>query len=143
MAIHFLKPNRLNIILLIFITEEKLGEKTDFEGGILVSDEMLDIIGKVIDLHFWKESYKDLDVPLVTSIIIWFRKKSRKNSSNTNVLFEKALNYVDKALRDMAGFDMNNDDYKNLCREAFTDEYIYPFVFKLINKSESKFSLCN
>ena len=120
-----------------------MGEKTDFEGGILVFDEMLDFIGKVIDLLFWRESYKDLDVRLVTSFIIWFSKKSRKNSSHTNILFEKALNYVDNALRDMAGFDMNNDDYKNLCREAFTDEYIYPFVIKLINKSESNFSTCN
>ena len=63
-----------------------------------------------------------MDVSLVISIISWFTKKSRKNSSKTNILFEKALSYVDKLLRDMAGFDMNNDEYKSLCREAFKDE---------------------
>ena len=50
---------------------------------------------------------------------------------------------VEHIYRDIAGFDMSNDEFKSLCRKAWRDNYNYLLINRLEDKNGSKYMICN
>ena len=50
---------------------------------------------------------------------------------------------VEQIYRDIAGFDMSYDEFKELCRDAWKEKKNYLEINILEDKNESKCKICN
>ena len=125
--------------------EEDLGDKSiqDFQNCCVVFDDMLDSNQKLTDPFFTRGRHNDLDVYYLSQSYFDLPERTIRNNSNIIILFRQTLNDVEHIYRDIAGFDMSNDEFKNLCREAWRDEYNYLLINRLEGKNGSKYMICN
>ena len=70
-------------------------------------------------------------------------KRNIGNNSNIIILFKQTLKDVEHIYRDIAGFDMSYDEFKNLCREAWRQKYNCLLLNRLEDKNKNKYKLCN
>ena len=125
--------------------EEDLGDKSiqDFQNCCVVFDDMLDSNQKLIDPFFTRGRHNDLDVYYLSQSYFDLPKRTIRNNSNIRILFQQTLKDVEHIYRDIAGFDMSNDEFKSLCREAWRDNYNYLLINRLEDKNGSKYMICN
>ena len=125
--------------------EEDLGDKSiqDFQNCCVVFDDMLDSNQKLIDSFFTTGRHKDLDVYHLSQSYFDLSKRTIRNNSNIIILFQQTLKDVEHIYRVIAGFDMSNDEFKSLCREAWRDNYNYLLIKRLEDKNGSKYMICN
>ena len=125
--------------------EEDLGDKSiqDFQKCCVVFDVMLDSNQKLIDPFFTRGRHNDLDVYYLSQSYFDLPKRTIRNNSNIIILFQQTLKDVEHIYRDIAGFDMSNDEFKSLCREAWRDPYNYLLINRLEDKNGSKYMICN
>ena len=125
--------------------KEDLGDKSiqDFQNCCVVFDDMLDSNQKLIDPFFTKGRHNDLDVYYSSQSYFDSPKRTIRNNSNIIILFQQTLKDVEHIYRDIAGFDMSNDEFKSLCREAWRDNYNYLLINRLEDKNGSKYMICN
>ena len=125
--------------------EEDLGDKSiqDFQNCCVVFDDMLDSNQKLIDPFFTRGRHNDLDVYYLSQSYFDLPKRTIRNNSNIIILFQQTLKDVEHIYRDIAGFDMSNDEFKSLCREAWRDPYNYLLINRLEDKNGSKYIICN
>ena len=124
---------------------EDLGDKSiqDFQNCCVVFDDMLDSNQKLIDPFFTRGRHNDLDVYYLSQSYFDLPKRTIRNNSNIIILFQQTLKDVEHIYRDIAGFDMSNDEVKSLCREAWRDNYNYLLINRLEDKNGSKYMICN
>ena len=125
--------------------EEDLGDKSiqDFQNCCVVFDDMLDSNQKLIDPFFTRGRHNDLDVYYLSQSYFDLPKRTIRNNSNIIILFQQTLKDVEHIYRDIAGFDMSNDEFKSLCREAWRDNYNYLLINRLEDKNGKKYMICN
>ena len=125
--------------------EEDLGDKSiqEFQNCCVVFDDMLDSNQKLIDPFFTRGRHNDLDVYYLSHSYFDLPKRTIRNNSNNIILFQQTLKDVEHIYRDIAGFDMSNDEFKSLCREAWRDNYNYLIINRLEDKNGSKYMICN
>ena len=125
--------------------EEDLEDKSiqDFQNCCVVFDDMLDTSQKLIDPFFTRGRHNDLDVYYLSQSYFDLPKRTIRNNSNFIILFQQILKDVEHNYRDIAGFDMSNDEFKSLCREAWRDNYNYLLINRLEDKNGSKYMICN
>ena len=125
--------------------EEDLGDKSiqDFQNCCVVFDDMLESNQKLIDPFFTRGRHNDLDVYYLSHSYFDLPKRTIRNNSNIIILFQQTLKDVEHIYRDIAGFDMSNDEFKSLCREAWRDDYNYLIINRLEDKNGSKYMICN
>ena len=125
--------------------EEDLGDKSiqDFQNCCVVFDDMLDSNQKLIVPFFTRGRHNDLDVYYLSQSYFDLSKRTIRNNSIIIILFQQTLKDVEHIYRDIAGFDMSNDEFKSLCREAWRDKYNYLLINRLEDKNGSKYMICN
>ena len=125
--------------------EEDLEDKSiqEFQNCCVVFDDMLDSNQKLIDPFFTRGRHNDLDVYYLSQSYFDLPKRTIRNNSNIIILFQQLLKDVEHIYRDIEGFDMSNDEFKSLCREAWRDNYNYLLINRLEDKNGSKYMICN
>ena len=125
--------------------DEDLEDKSiqDFQNCCVVFDDMLDTSQKLIHPFFTRGRHNDLDVYYLSQSYFDLPKRTIRNNSNIIILFQQTLEDVEHIYRDIAGFDMSNDEFKSLCREAWRDNYNYLLINRLEDKNGSKYMICN
>ena len=125
--------------------EEDLENKSiqDFQNCCVVFDDMLDTSQKLIDPFFTRGRHNDLDVYYLSQSYFDLPKRTIRNNSNIIILFQQTLKDVEHIYRDIAGFDMSYDEFKELCREAWRERYNYLLINRLEDKNGSKYMICN
>ena len=137
-------PEQYNKIEIDVSVDEDLEDRTiqDFQNCCIVFDDMLDSNQKLIDPFFTRGRHNDLDVYYLSQSYFDLPKRTIRNNSNIIILFQQTLKDVEHIYRDIAGFDMSNDEFKSLCREAWRDNYNY-LINRLEDKNGSKYMICN
>ena len=100
--------------------EEDLEDITiqSFQNCCVVFDDMLDSNQNLIDPFSTRGRHNDLDVFCLTTSYFDSPKRTIRNNSKIKILFQQTLINVEHIYRDIAGFDMSYDDFKNLCGGA-------------------------
>ena len=113
--------------------EEDLEDKSiqDFQNCCVVFDDMLDSNQKLIDPFFTRGRHNDLDVYYLSQSYFDLPKRTIRKNSNIIILFQQTLKDVEHIYRDIAGFDMSYDEFKELCREAWREKYNYLLINRL------------
>ena len=94
-------------------------------------------------IFFTRGSYNDLDVYFLSQSYFDLPKRTIRSNSNIITFFQQTLKDVEHIYRDFAGFDMSYDEFKNLCRESWEENYIYLLLNRLEDKNGKKHMICN
>ena len=78
-----------------------------------------------MDQFFIRGCYNKLDIYYLSQSYFDLRKITIRNNNNENFLFIQTLEDIGNKYRDVGGYDMSYDEYKQIFREPCEEEYIY------------------
>ena len=99
------------------ITEETK-HLSEYENAIIVFDDILGSSNsRHIDQFFIRGRHNDLDIYFLSQSYFDLPKRTIRNNSNKKILFNQTVKDIEHIYRDVAGYDMSYDDFKELCRK--------------------------
>ena len=115
-----------------------------YENGIIVFDDILGSSNsRFIDQFFIRGRHNNLDIYYLSQSYFDLPKRTIRNNSNKIILFNQTLKYIELIYRDVAGYDMNYDEFKDLCRKSWEDDYNYLSIDRSKKRDQVKFCICN
>ena len=58
-------------------------------------------------------------------------------------MFNQTLKDIEHIYRDVAGYDMNYDEFKELCRKSWEEDYNYLYIDRSKKRDQGKYCICN
>ena len=119
--------------------EENVEDLEMYRGCCRVFDDMLDSNQKLIDRFFTRGRHNLCDVDYLSQSFFDVPKKTIRNNSKIIILLQQTLKDVEHIYRDIAGFDMYYDEFKELCREAWKEKHNYLLINRLEGENGSRY----
>ena len=125
--------------------EEVLKDRTiqDFHNCCVVFDDMSDSIQKVIDSFLTRGSHNNLDVYYLSQSHFDLPKRTIRINSNIILLFQQTVEDVEHIYREIAGFDMSYEEFKELCRNSWKENYNFLLIDMLEDGHGQNYKICN
>ena len=57
-------------------------------------------------------------------------------------MFNQTLKDIEHIYRDVAGYDMNYDEFKVLCRKSWEEDYNYLYIDRSKKRDQGKYCIC-
>ena len=115
-----------------------------YENGIIVFDDILGSSNsRFIDQFFIRGRHNNLDIYYLSQSYFDLPKRTIRNNSNKIILFIQTLKDVEHIYRDIAGYDMNYDEFKDLCRKSWEEDYNYICIDRSKKRDQGKCCICN
>ena len=70
-------------------------------------------------------------------------KRTIRIFSNKIILFNQTLKDIEHIYRDVAGYDMNYDEFKDSCRKSWDEYYNYLYIDRSKKRDQGKYCICN
>ena len=70
-------------------------------------------------------------------------KRTIRNNSNTIILFNQLLKDIEHIYRDVAGYDMNYDEFKCLSRKSWEEDYKYLYIDRSKKRDQGTYCVGN
>ena len=129
----------------------KIKEKSDeikplneYENGIIVFDDILGSSNcRFIDQFFIRGRHNNLDIYYLSKSYFDLPKRTIRNNSNKIFLFSQTLKDIEHIYRDVAGYDMNYDEFKELCRKSWDEDYNYLCIDRSKKRDQGRYCICN
>ena len=86
--------------------------------------------------------HNDLDIFYLSQSYFGSPKRSIRNISNKKILFIQTLKGIENIYRDVAGYDMNYDEFKQICRKPWEDEYNSFCIDRSKKRDQRRFCNC-
>ena len=84
----------------------------EYENGIIVFDDILGSSNsRFIDQFFIRGRHNNLDIYYLSQSYFDLPKRTIRNNSNKIILFNQTLKDIEHIHRDVAGYDMNYDEF--------------------------------
>ena len=116
----------------------------EYENGIIVFDDILGSSNsRFIDQFFIRGRHNNLDIYYLSQSYFDLPKRTIRNISNKIILFNQTLKDYEHIYRDVAGYDMNYDEFKELCRKSWNEDYNYLCIDRSKKRDQGKYSICN
>ena len=58
-------------------------------------------------------------------------------------MFNQTLKDIENIYRDIPGYDMNYDEFKQLCKKSWEEEYNYLCIDRFKKKDRGRYCICN
>ena len=91
-----------------------------------------------IDLFFTPGRHSKIDIYYITQSYFHIPKNTIRKNSNKIILFKQTLRVIILLFHHKAGLDMNLEERKSLCREAWEIKYDYLQIDRLANLGEGR-----
>ena len=116
----------------------------EYENGIIVFDDILGSSNSgFIDQFFIRGRHNNLDIYFLSQSYFDLPKRTIRNNSNKIILFNQTLKDIEHIYRDVAGYDMNYDEFKELCRKSWDEGYNYLYIDRSKKRDKGKYCICN
>ena len=116
----------------------------EYENGIIVFDDILGSSNsRFIDQFFMRGRHNNLDIYYISQSYFDLPKRTIRNNSNKIILFNQTLKDIEHFYRDVAGYDMNYDEFKELCRKSWEEDYNYLYIDRSEKRDQGKYCICN
>ena len=116
----------------------------EYENGIIVFDDILGSSNsRFIDQFFIRGRHNNLDIYYLSQSYFDLPKRSIRNNSNKIILFNQTLKDIEHIYRDVAGYDMNYDEFKELCRKSWEEDYNYLCIDRSKKRDQGRYCICN
>ena len=115
-----------------------------YKGSIVIFDNMLGAKNSSqIDEFFTRGRHEDIDVYYISQSYFGLPRQSIRNNSDRLILFKQTLRDVQSMYYDIGAYDMNYDEFKEMCHEAWDEKYNYLCIDMTKNKNEGKYRIFN
>ena len=119
--------------------KDEIKPLNEYENGIIVFDDILGSSNiKFIDQFFIRGRHNSLDIYYLSQSYFDLLKRTVRNNSNKIILFNQTLKDLEHIYRVVAGFDMNYDEFKDLCRKSWEEDYNYLYDDRSTKKRSRK-----
>ena len=116
----------------------------EYENGIIVFDDILGSSNsRFIDQFFIRGRHNNLDIYYLSQSYFGLPKRTIRNNSNKIILFNQTLKDIEHIYRDVAGYDMNYDEFKELCKKSWDEDYNYLCIDRSKKRDQGKYCICN
>ena len=117
---------------------------SEYANGIIVFDDILGLSNsRFIDQFFIRGRHNNLDIYYLSQSYFDLPKRTIRNNSNKFILFNQTLKDIEHIYRDVAGYDMNYDEFKELCRKSWDEDYNYLYIDRSKKRDRGKYCICN
>ena len=115
-----------------------------YKGSIVIFDDMLGARNSSqIDEFFTRGRHEVLDVYYISQSYFGLPRKSIRNNSDRLILFKQTLRDVQSMYYDIGAYDMNYDEFKQMCHKAWDEKYNYLCIDMTKNKNEGNYRIFN
>ena len=116
----------------------------EYENGIIVFDDILGSSNcRLIDQFFIRGRHNNLDIYYLSQSYFDLPKRTIRNNSNKIILFNQTFKDIEHIYRDVAGNDMNYDEFKELCRKTWDEDYNYLCIDRSKKRDQGRYCICN
>ena len=116
----------------------------EYENGIIVFDDILGSSNsRFIDQFFIRGRHNNLDIYYLSQSYFDLPKRTIRNNSNRIILFNQTLKDIEHIYRDVAGYDMDYNEFKDLCRKSWEEDYNYLYIDRSKKRDQGKYCICN
>ena len=127
-----------------FKTSNEIKPINKYKGSVVVFDDMLGARNSSqIDEFFTRGRHEDLDVFYINQSYFALPRESIRNNSDRLILFKQTLRDVQSIYYDMGAYDMNYNEFKEMCHKAWDEKYNYHCIDMTKNKNEGKYRIFN
>ena len=125
------------------ITDE-IKPLNEYENGVIVFDDILGSSNsRFIDQFFIRGRHNNLDIYYLSQSYFDLPKRTIRNNSNKIILFNQTLKDIEHICRDVAGYDLNYDEFKELCRKSWDEDYNYLCIDRSKKRDQGKYCIYN
>ena len=127
-------------------TSDEIQPLNKYENSVVVFDDIL--LSKQesnIDLFFTRGGHNIIDIYYISQSYFHLPKNTIRINSNIIILFKQTLRDIILLFHDIAGLDMNLEEWKQLCRKAWGNDYDFLQIdrFAKIGNGRYTFRNCN
>ena len=132
------------------IKVKELGEEIkllyDDENAIIVFDD-IDNLGssntRVKDQFFIRGRHNSLDFYYILQPFFGLSKRTIRYKGNKVILMNQTLEDIENIYRDVGCYDMSYDEYKEVCRKAWEEDYKYLYIVRSKKRDQRTYCICN
>ena len=111
---------------LTYKTSNEIKPIHKYKGSIVIFDDMLGSKNSSqIDEFFTRGRHEDLDVYYISQSYFALPRQSIRNNSDRLILFKQTLRDVQSMYYDIGAYDMNYDEFKQMCHKAWDEKCNY------------------
>ena len=125
-------------------TRTEIKSINKYKGSIVIFDDMLGAKNSSqIDEFFTRGRHEDLDVYYISQSYFALPRQSIRNNSDRLILFKQTLRDVQSMYYDIGAYDMKYDEFKEMCRVAWSEKFNYLFIDVTKNRDNGKYRIFN
>ena len=125
-------------------TNNEIKPINKYKGSLVIFDDMLGAKkSSQIDEFFTRGRHEDLDVYYISQSYFCLPRQSIRNNSDRLILFKQSLRDVQSMYYDIGAYDMDYDEFKQMCHKAWDEKYNYLCIDMDKNKNEGKYRIFN
>ena len=125
-------------------TNSEIKPINKYKGSVVIFDDMLGAKNSSqIDEFFTRGGHEDLDVYYISQSYFALPRQSIRNNSDRLLLFKQTLSDVQSMYYDIGAYDMNCDEFKQMCHKAWDERFNYLCIDMTKNKNEGKYRIFN
>ena len=125
-------------------TSDEIQPLNEHGNSVVVFDDML--LSKQesnIDLFFTRGRHNKIDIYYKSQSYFHLPKNTIRNNSNIIIFFKQTLRDIILFVHDIAGLDMNLEQWKQLCREAWENDYDYLQIDRFAKIGNGRYTIRN
>ena len=116
----------------------------EYENGIIIFDDILGSSNsRFIDQFFIRGRHNNLDIYYLSQSYFDLPKRTIRNNSNKLILFNLTLKDIEHIYRYVAGYDMKYDEFKDLCRKSWEEDYNYLCIDRSKKRDQGRYCISN
>ena len=93
---------------------------SEYENAVIVFDDILGSSNSRFIVQFlFRRRQINLEIYYLSQPYFDLPKRTIRNNSNKIILFNQTLKDIEHIYRDVAGYDMSYDEFKELCRKSW------------------------
>ena len=121
-------------------TSNEIKPINKYKGSVVIFDDMLGAgNSSQIDEFFTRGRHEDLDVYYISQSYFGLPRQSIRTNSNRLILFKQTHRDVQSMYLDIGAFDMIYDEFKEMCRVAWSEKFNYLCIDMTKSKNEGKY----
>ena len=125
-------------------TSNEIKPINKYKGSVVIFDDMLGAKNSSqIDEFFTRGRHEDLDVYYISQSYFALPRQSIRNNSDRLILFKQTLRDVQSMYHDIGALDMIYDEFKEMCRVAWSEKLNYLCIDMTKNKNDGKYRIFN
>ena len=114
------------------------------KGSVVIFDDLLGAKNSSLIVEFFTRGrHEDLDDYYIGQSYFALPRQSIRNNSDRLILLKQTLRDVQKMYYDFGAYDINYDEFKQMCHKARVERFIYLCIDMTKNKNEGKYRILN